>query len=593
MKMFKVKNLVTFVATGLLSTVLIGGISANADTLTTEVQSIDFSTIPSKVFDVYSLDSFYLSSVDFNNYSNSELSLEEYLVQNIKDFTTQIDISSYGINKSNSELIKNTLSKIRLTYPELFYMESNYSVASSIKSIKYIKLNYSCTKDEYSEQLSSIDSKCNDILSKLDDTMSEKEKALALHDYLCANFYYDHSGTVFDMYNFVEQGYGVCQAYMLTYTYLLNKVGIETHTVLSDEISHTWNMVKLDGEYYQIDVTWDDYNVELLGWANHNNFMLTDTEISNTHGSEWYMYDDISATDTTYSSCKFKSSNCPFVVINGNIFYIDNNAFCEYNFIDDSITKVSNLLSNDGWQDFIKSTDTLKYVYNSSYSSLNPYNNVIFYNTPDKIIAIDLNGNVLDVVYTHSSTTNAIYGINIQDGYLIAQFEPNLDTSRSDFASNINVVCNLQDWYTEYLNGSKTTTQPTTTTITTTQTTITTEPTTMTTTTSIDTTSQTTNTTTITTLDETSTQPTTITTTAVTTTVATTFTEETTSITTDITSTFNYDLNSDSNIDSKDLLCLKSYLIDRNSTESIYDVNNDGFENLLDLLTLKSKLLNG
>ena len=62
-------------ATGLLSTVLIGGISANADTLTTEVQSIDFSTIPSKVFDVYSLDSFYLSSVDFNNYSNSELSL--------------------------------------------------------------------------------------------------------------------------------------------------------------------------------------------------------------------------------------------------------------------------------------------------------------------------------------------------------------------------------------------------------------------------------------------------------------------------------------------------------------------------------------
>lgn len=580
MKRFKVKNLVTFMATGLLSTVLIGGISANADTLTTEVQSIDFSTIPSKVFDIYSLDSFYLSSTDFNNYSNSELSLEEYLVQNIKDFTTQIDISSYGINKNNSTLVRNTLSKIRIIYPELFYIEANYSISLSGKNIQYIKLNYSCTKDEYSEQLSKVDNKFSDILSKLDDTMSEKEKALALHDYLCANFYYDHSLTVFDMYNFVEKGYGVCQAYMSTYTYLLNKVGIETHTVLSNEINHTWNMVKLDGEYYQIDVTWDDYNLELLGWANHNNFMLTDTEISNTHGSEWYLYDDISATDTTYTSCKFKSSNCPFVVIGGNMFYIDNNAFCEYNFIDDSITKVSNLLPNDGWQDFIKSTDTVKYVYNSSYSSLNTYNNVIFYNTPDKIIAIDLNGNVLDVVYTHSSTTDAIYGINVQDGYLIAQFEPNLDTSRSDFASNINVVCNLQDWYTEYLSSSNTTTQPTTTTVTTT------EPTT---TTSIDTTSQTTVTTTM----ATTTAPPTTTIATTTTTEAITSTEETTSVTTDIASNFNYDLNSDGNINSKDLLCLKSYLIGRNSTENIYDVNNDGFENLLDLLTLKSKLLNG
>ena len=143
-------------ATGLISTVLIGGISASADTLTTEVQSIDFSTIPSKVFDVYSLDSFYLSSTDFSSYSNSELSLEDYIVQNIKNFTTQIDISSYGINKNNSTLIKNTLSKIRLIYPELFYMESSYSVASTTKNIKYIKLNYSCTEDEYSKQIVSL-----------------------------------------------------------------------------------------------------------------------------------------------------------------------------------------------------------------------------------------------------------------------------------------------------------------------------------------------------------------------------------------------------------------------------------------------------
>ena len=427
--------------------------------------------------------------------------------------------------------------------------------------------------------------------------MSEKEKALVLHDYLCTNFYYDQSATIFDMYNFVEQGSGVCQAYMLTYTYLLDKVGIENYPVLSDEISHIWNMAKLDGEYYQIDVTWDDYTFELLGWANHNNFMLTDTEISTEHGSEWYMYDEVSATDTTYSSCKFKSSNCPCIVIDGDIFYIDNNTFYEYNFNDDSITKISDLLSNDGWQDFVNSTDTVKYVYGSNYTSLNPYNNVIFYNTPNKVVAIDINGNVLDVVYTYSSTTDAIYGISVQGDNLMAQFESNLDTSRSDFASNIKVICNLQDWYTKYLSNSKTTTELTTTTTTTepTTTTTTTELTTTTTTTTEPTTTTTTTTeptTTIATTTELTT--TTATTTEPTTTTATTTEPITTTITTtDIKSTFNYDLNSDGNINSQDLLCLKSYLIGKNSTENIYDVNNDGFENLLDLLTLKSKLLNG
>lgn len=591
MKTIKEKNLVSFLATGLLSTVLIGGMSASADELITEVQSLDVDTLSSEVFDIYQLDSFYLSTVDtisFTNYSTSKLSFEEYLVENIKSFNTTIDISSYSISKTNSDVIKETLNKIRLTHPEFFCLGSNFSVGYYGNTIKLLRLEYTCTQEEYAQQLATVDNKFNEILSKLDNSMSDKEKALVVHDYLCTNFYYDHTASIFDMYNFVTEGSGVCQSYMLAYNYILNKLNIESFPVISDDINHTWNMANLDGEYYQIDVTWDDYSYQLLGWANHNYFMLTDSEMSSTHGNSWYIYDydDVSATDTTYQMCKFKSSHSPCVVIDSELFYIDNGLLCEYNFNEDSLTPISDLVSKNSWINFTQSTTNSKMIYSTKYSSLNPYKDVIFYNTPNKIVAIDTSGNTLDDVYTYSSNTDAIYGINIQDGYLIAQFEPDLDSTRNDFATNIQTICNVEEWYQEYLGSSDTVTEVTTT-ITTTSNLTTTE-----------------TTTTVTTPNVTTTENTTITTTPKVTTTETITTVTTPNVATDSESSvestsnvedtyYNLDVNSDSYVNSKDLLELKSHLVGKSSKDFIFDINGDGFANILDLLILKSRLLNG
>jgi len=578
MKTFKTKYLVGALATGLLSTVLIGGISASADELTTEVQSLDVGTLPSKVFDVYQLDSFYLSttSVEELTTSNSELSLEEYLIENIENFNTTIDISSYGITTSNVDIIKETLNKIRLTHPELFSLDSSYATGSLGRKVKQLVLNYTCTEEEYSEQLATIDNKFDEIISRLDDSMSDKEKALAVHDYICANFYYDSTLGTFDMYNFVVNGSGVCQAYMLTYNYILNKLGIDSYAVISDDINHTWNIVNLDGEYYQVDVTWDDYTYQLLGWANHNYFMLTDEEIYSTHG-DWYTYEDVSATDTDYQACEFKSSHCPCVAIDGKLFYIDDGKFCQYDFSQDTLTSISNILSNKYWADFSQSS---KVFYSDKFSSLNPYKDVIFYNTPDSIIAMDIDGNLLGYVYTYSSSSDAIYGINIQDGYLIAQFEPNLDYTRSDFATNIQVICNVEEWYQDYLSGADVVSNvTTTTTIDTTVTTSEESTTNITTTTAVTTSQQ------VTTDDTQST-----------TTISETSTEIDTTSTTNVTDIIDdntlLDINLDGDINAKDLLELKSYLIGNNTNSLVFDINQDGYVNVLDLLTLKNNLLN-
>ena len=88
-----------------------------------------------------------------------------------------------------------------------------------------------------------------------------------VHDYLIDNFEYD---TNTEMANHTDiDGFRdkkmVCSGYSLATYYLLNKLGIETRIITGfggdtgeQSENHMWNLVRLDGKWYNLDVTWDD-----------------------------------------------------------------------------------------------------------------------------------------------------------------------------------------------------------------------------------------------------------------------------------------------------------------------------------------------
>lgn len=98
--------------------------------------------------------------------------------------------------------------------------------------------------------------------------MTEEETALALHDWLTDNAYYDITFSAPDCYDaagVLVNGTGVCDSYSKAYVLLLNTAGIEAKRVTGMAVradgsqeSHSWNLVKMDGKWYQVDVTWDD-----------------------------------------------------------------------------------------------------------------------------------------------------------------------------------------------------------------------------------------------------------------------------------------------------------------------------------------------
>lgn len=90
--------------------------------------------------------------------------------------------------------------------------------------------------------------------------MNEHEKIKAIHDWIVNHIEYDQSLSRYTAYEAVTLGEAVCQGYALLGYKMLKEAGITAliaeGTVNTGE--HAWNMVRLDGVWYHLDLTWDD-----------------------------------------------------------------------------------------------------------------------------------------------------------------------------------------------------------------------------------------------------------------------------------------------------------------------------------------------
>ncbi len=98
------------------------------------------------------------------------------------------------------------------------------------------------------------------ISETVTETMTDYQKARALHDWICEHTTYDYTLTLGDAVDVFWEGQGVCAAYSRAYSILLAEVGIENKLIECGMtgILHMINAVKLDGKWYLVDCTNDD-----------------------------------------------------------------------------------------------------------------------------------------------------------------------------------------------------------------------------------------------------------------------------------------------------------------------------------------------
>lgn len=136
---------------------------------------------------------------------------------------------------------------------------------------------------------------------------SEYDMALWLHDWTLDQLEYDHSLNWCSAESGLTRHQGTCESYQRIYSKLLDAAGIANGRVTGN--GHTWNAVKIDGKWCQMDLTWDDTSDNWYGDLDqhHLYFGLTDELMAIAHSDHAanYQKDDYAYRSTDLSNNYF------------------------------------------------------------------------------------------------------------------------------------------------------------------------------------------------------------------------------------------------------------------------------------------------
>jgi len=90
--------------------------------------------------------------------------------------------------------------------------------------------------------------------------MSTLKKVRIINDYIINRYSYDYTEKSLSVYSALTTSAAVCQGYSMTAYKMFNYAGIENRIIVGKikDIPHSWNAVKIKGNWYQLDITNND-----------------------------------------------------------------------------------------------------------------------------------------------------------------------------------------------------------------------------------------------------------------------------------------------------------------------------------------------
>lgn len=230
---------------------------------------------------------------------------DEDILINEHEITLDVgDTFKLELKRTNGEAVHGVewFVKTRIPYDELFTAES-YNLQDGACSItsdglvtakkagtteywaKYGDALYRCVVVVNQAGETALSKKVGEIADKFRH-LSDVDKVMAVHDYLIDHIEYSNPHIRSFAYGALIEGKAVCQGYAQSLAMILNNLNVECHTIVamtkgSNPVLHEWVRVKLDGEWYYIDLTWDD-----TPWAedkNYKYFLINTNMISRDH----------------------------------------------------------------------------------------------------------------------------------------------------------------------------------------------------------------------------------------------------------------------------------------------------------------------
>lgn len=194
------------------------------------------------------------------------------------------------------------------TYRIYFYfMDNDRYDPQNDKGIYYLRTTAEVTVNDAARP--SVTQIVNDAvdLCRQQTNGSEYDMALWLHDWTLNQLEYDHGLNWCSAESGLTRHQGTCESYQRIYSKLLNAAGIANGRITGN--GHTWNAVKIDGKWCQMDLTWDDTSDNWYGDLDqrHLYFGLTDELMAIAHSDHAsnYQKDDYAYRSTDLSNNYF------------------------------------------------------------------------------------------------------------------------------------------------------------------------------------------------------------------------------------------------------------------------------------------------
>lgn len=177
------------------------------------------------------------------------------------------------------------------TYRIYFYfMDNDRNDPQNDKGIYYLRTTAEVTVNDAARP--SVTQIVNNAVAQCrqETNGSEYDMALWLNDWTLDQLEYDHSLNWCSAESGLTRHQGTCESYQRIYSKLLDAAGIANGRITGN--GHTWNAVKIDGKWCQMDLTWDDTSDNWYGDLDqrHLYFGLTDELMAIAHSDHTATY---------------------------------------------------------------------------------------------------------------------------------------------------------------------------------------------------------------------------------------------------------------------------------------------------------------
>lgn len=223
-----------------------------------------------------------------------------------REQTFKIDVNDYIEKEKIHEIFGEALKADRFFYYGVYKaanISTNYYEQTNAEGVNYVEsVDFTMTYRQTKEDEKKVDDFVNQWIGEnIKDGMTEVEKTKAIHDFIIKKNSYntgdnnDKSGG-YSIYSpaaiLFGQG-GVCNAYATLFDTMAQKAGLRTYystgEIKADGQLHIWNMVKIDDDRYNIDLTWDDpiltsdkKIINADDFVSYDFFLVSDEVIRNT-----------------------------------------------------------------------------------------------------------------------------------------------------------------------------------------------------------------------------------------------------------------------------------------------------------------------